>query len=49
MRARIRTRDKSMAEEVYLLWGDREEDDITKLPKHWDVCVAEDNRLFFLE
>lgn len=33
----------------YLLWGDRSEDDITKLPDEWEARVADDNRIYFVK
>ena len=36
-------------EKVYFLWGETEEDDITKLPKDWEARVAEDSRVYFLK
>lgn len=39
----------AMASQVYYLWGEKDEDDITKLPKHWEARVADDNRVYFLK
>ena len=33
----------------YLLWGERREDDITKLPDEWEARVADDNRIYFVK
>ena len=33
----------------YVMWGDRGEDDITKLPEEWEARVADDNRLYFVK
>lgn len=34
---------------LYMTWGDRAEDDITKLPEEWEARVADDNRLYFVK
>ena len=33
----------------YVMWGDRTEDDITKLPDEWEARVADDSRLYFVK
>ena len=33
----------------YMMWGERAEDDITKLPEEWEARVADDNRLYFVK
>ncbi len=33
----------------YVWWGERPEDDITKLDNVWEVRVAEDNRVYFVK
>ena len=33
----------------YRWWGESEEDDITRLASSWEVRVAEDHRVFFVE
>lgn len=39
-----------MASKVqYRWWGERTDDDITKLDSVWEVRVAEDNRVYFLK
>ena len=32
-----------------VMWGDRSEDDITKLSEEWEARVADDNRLYFVK
>ena len=33
----------------YLWWGERPEDDITRLFSVWEVRVAEDSRVYFVK
>ena len=44
-------RNSNMAQRMhsYAMWGDRAEDDITKLPEEWEARVADDNRLYFVK
>ena len=34
---------------VCVRWGDGEEDDVTRLPRHWEARIAADGRVFFLK
>lgn len=34
---------------TYLLWGERESDDITLLPEEWETRVAPDSRVYFVK
>ena len=34
---------------LYLVWGQRKQDDITRLSREWEARVAEDGRVFFVK
>jgi WW domain-containing oxidoreductase len=38
----------AVQQQVYLFWGESDEDDITRLPKNWEARVADDGRIYFL-
>ncbi len=33
----------------YSFWGESEDDDITKLPQHYEAKATDDNRVYFIK
>lgn len=44
----VKKKSSKMSRTV-LFWGDRLDDDITKLPKEWEARVSENDRVYFVK